>query len=86
MFAVALGYDVFKGGLDQFSAQAAYEIKERINELTTPQAKQKEAFRSILNFNTRTKMNFDTLLCYTNAILYDITCDGYMYNVYVPNI
>ena len=46
--------------------------------------KQREVITSILNFIITTKTDFDSLMCYTQAILHEITCDGYMYLDDIP--
>ena len=84
MFAVALGSDVFVGGLNKFGPQKAFKIKQEIDNLDYNAEKQQHIISSIIGYKTNTRIDKASLSCYTQAILYEQTCDGYMYGYYVP--
>ena len=69
MFAVALGSDVFCGGLNKFGPQKAFKIKQEINKLDSVSAKQHHIIASVMGYKTDTKMDTASLLCYTQALL-----------------
>ena len=79
MLAVALGSDVFCGGVNKFGPQKAYTIKQQIDKLDSDAKKQQHIISSIIKYKTDTNININALLCYTQALLYELTCDGYMY-------
>ena len=78
MLAVVLGSDVFCGGLNRFGPQKAFKIKQYIDKLDSNGEKQQHIIKSILEHKINTKMNELSLLCFTQALLYEQTSDGYI--------
>ena len=77
LFGVALGSDVFCGGLNKFGPQKTFKIKQEIDKLDYDSPKNQYIISPVMRYKTDTKMDIASLLCYTQALLYKQTCDGY---------
>ena len=67
-----------------FGPAKALTIKKETDDLSTIQEKQNHIMKRILSFKTKTNINRDSLLCYAQSILYELTCDGYIYSKDIP--
>jgi len=74
MLAVAIGCDVFPKGLKDFGPAKAFRILKNIEGLSGDAHKQ-ALVDSILNFKSKTKIDLQSLLAYSQSLLFELTCD-----------
>ena len=55
--AIAMGCDVFPGGLNKFGPAKALEVKKKTENLSTIEEKQQYILESILSFSSKTKID-----------------------------
>ena len=71
MFVVALGSNVFCGGLNKFGPQKAFKNKQQIDKYVSDAVKQQHIIASVREYETKMDKNINTIyfLCYTQAFL-----------------
>ena len=80
LFAVALGCDVFPRGLRAFGPAKALAINIQADNLSTIEEQRDHIVEKILSFNKQKIIDRVSLLCYAQSILYELTCNVYIYS------
>jgi len=83
--AIAMGSDVLPEGLHNFGPAKAFEIKQQIDHIDCVVEKRNQVVKSILCHDEKQKeknrRNIDekSLRCYVGSIMFEPTCNGYIY-------
>jgi len=83
--AIAMGCDVLLKGLHNFGPSKAFDITQQLDRLDCDDKKRKQVVKLILSHdqkqNVKNRKNIDatTLRCLVDSIVFEPTCDGYIY-------